>query len=93
MIAKDEVRRYALLETIADYCLSCGDGTRAEVRRCIHKNCPLYPYRRGGSTDDTTTADIYQAIVAHCTICMGGSKRAIGDCPSGRCELRGAKEL
>ena len=35
------------LRAIKKYCIECGDGTLAEVRRCPVEKCPLYPYRMG----------------------------------------------
>ena len=89
---KNEIRKAYYLDMIRKYCLSCGDGTRTEARRCTHKDCPLWPHRRGGSSDGETAADIYKAIMAHCALCMGGNPRAVRHCPCDRCELS-QKEL
>ena len=34
-----------ILKVIRDHCTGCSGGELAEVRRCRHVNCPLWPYR------------------------------------------------
>jgi hypothetical protein len=93
MVRKNDFHRKSIfLDMIRKYCLSCGDGTRTEARRCTHKDCPLWPYRRGVAEDDESATDIFGAIMAHCTLCMGGNSRAVRNCPCERCHLS-QKEL
>jgi len=35
------------LKSIRKKCLECSAGSTKEVRMCLIKNCPLYPYRFG----------------------------------------------
>lgn len=36
-----------LAKVIRRKCLDCVGNTPSEVRRCAHKDCPLWPYRMG----------------------------------------------
>lgn len=38
------------IEAIRKKCLDCCCGQRKEVRLCVIKKCPLYPYRMGTQT-------------------------------------------
>ena len=35
------------IKTIRKFCIDCSGGSYYEVRNCLVKNCPLYPYRMG----------------------------------------------
>lgn len=35
------------IKAIRAKCVDCSAGSLAEVRECVIKNCPLYPYRMG----------------------------------------------
>ena len=37
---------------IRAYCIDCSGENKAEVRNCVIKDCPLYPYRMGKETKD-----------------------------------------
>ena len=41
-------RTYTRATAIYAYCLECSGGNRAEVRRCVIPDCPLYPFRCRG---------------------------------------------
>ena len=41
-----------LLEAIKEKCLDCCCGDGYEVLLCTCKDCPLYPFRLGGSIEN-----------------------------------------
>jgi hypothetical protein len=52
MSSKDELLALGhvpmpVLKAITAKCLWCSGGSRAEVKDCLVKDCPLYPYRMG----------------------------------------------
>lgn len=77
--------RIALLATIQTYCVACGDGTRADRRRCPIKWCHLYNYRQG-ECGNTTESELRAAIRKHCNTCMC-SERGASACGNQACLL------
>ena len=45
------------LKAIRAKCLECSCGQAKEVRLCILKDCPLYPYRMGKRPKDNKDTD------------------------------------
>lgn len=41
------------LRAIRQKCLDCSGGSVTEVDRCVIKDCPLYPYRKGKNPNRT----------------------------------------
>lgn len=35
------------IKAIRAHCIQCSGGNRAEVRKCVIDDCPLYPFRMG----------------------------------------------
>ena len=35
------------VQAIRAKCIDCSGGSRAEVRRCLLRDCPLHPFRMG----------------------------------------------
>lgn len=39
--------KYSRKDAIRKKCLDCSCNSKKEVRECVIKDCPLYPYRKG----------------------------------------------
>lgn len=48
--------RTKLLKAIHKNCIECCAGITSEVKNCVMKECPLYPYRMGVQ-QETRTAE------------------------------------
>jgi hypothetical protein len=70
---------------IREGCLNCSSWSLKEVRECIFKDCPLYPYRSGQGRQNAATR--VKAIKAYCLWCMAGEKAEIKRCVSAHCAL------
>ena len=40
-------RKMPVLKAIREKCLDCSGGSRAEVKDCLVRSCPLFPFRMG----------------------------------------------
>lgn len=45
-----------------DFCLYCTGNKVKDIRGCTDRDCPFYPFRRGG-LEHEVEADIYKKIV------------------------------
>ena len=45
-----------------DFCLYCTGNKRKDIRECEDRNCPFYPFKRGG-LEREVEADICKKIV------------------------------
>ena len=53
--SEEKNKKMTPLSQIRNFCISCmGDQPRL-VKDCTSKNCPLYPYRTGHSTNSKRT--------------------------------------
>ena len=65
-------------------CIDCSGGSRAEVRGCSFRSCPLYPYR---ITEQAGRGQKAKAIKDYCTACSNGSAHERSKCPAVKCPL------
>jgi len=81
-------------------CLDCSSYSKAEVRRCAHHDCQLYPHRMGvrpktmqkqgllpEGYDVTKALIASKAIRAYCLWCCCGQSNEVRLCPSTSCPL------
>jgi hypothetical protein len=52
-----------------DFCCYCTGNRIKEIRECIDRNCPFFPFRRGG-LEEQVEADICKKIVSE-TLTVG----------------------
>jgi len=65
-------------------CLDCSSGSHAEVEKCGHTGCSLYPFRTGQGKQNAQARD--RAIKNYCAWCAG-SKAEVPMCPVTSCPL------
>lgn len=53
----------------ADFCLYCTGNKPKDIRKCKDKDCPFYPYKRGG-LEPEVEADICKKIISE-TLTVG----------------------
>lgn len=52
------------LQAIKEFCFLCCGENSAEVTRCTAPNCPLYPFRKGHSSEGRKLTDEQKAQAA-----------------------------
>ena len=73
-------------QAIRKRCLDCSGFSSKEVKTCIFKICPLFPYRLEIGKQNPQARD--KAIRKYCLHeCMNGQRYEVRLCPSGDCPL------
>ena len=88
-VANREEMLRSPLKTIRARCLDCVAGSRAEVRRCELRECPLWPYRMGRRPkawpEGMPRWTPARAIRAECLDCCVGSAYEVRLCAATNC--------
>lgn len=88
ILSKDGTREIDLnrRRAIRERCVNCSGWNFAEVERCSHTDCDLYPYRMG-KMEKGGSVERERALRAYCVWCMAGQINEVRLCPSALCPL------
>jgi hypothetical protein len=70
-------------------CLNCTGNERATVRRCVHTDCQLWPYRMGHRPQEADGPCLtpLKAIRRYCLWCGKQQPSEVRRCPANDCPL------
>ena len=75
----------SFLQAIRLRCLNCSAFNAAEVKRCEHNDCDLWPFRMGRRNGKKTSR--VQIIRKYCLWCCSNQSHEVRLCPSETCPL------
>lgn len=73
--SKSKTRTLTPIKAIRAKCLDCSGNSAAEVRECVLKHCPLYPYRMGRNPN-RTGRELTEEQKAKCAAALARAREA-----------------